>query len=76
MQMADDNRSPALCLALVDPLPADTAAVAEWYLTQVQRLDSIAELEKTLKGRSGNLNEFHIDRQNVEVEEKLAQSGQ
>jgi len=74
--MADENRMPALCLALVDPLPRDMTAVAEWYITQVQRLDSIVELEKTLKGRGGTVDDFHIDRQSAEAEEKLAQSGQ
>jgi hypothetical protein len=57
--LTDEKRLPALCLALVDPLPTDMAAVAEWYMTQVQRLDSIVESEKTLESRSGIVHEFH-----------------
>jgi hypothetical protein len=48
IQMTDEKRLPALCLALVDPLPADMTAVAEWYMTQVQRLDSIVSRKRQL----------------------------
>jgi hypothetical protein len=72
MQMTDEKRMSALCLALVDPLPTDMAAVAEWYMTQVQGLDSIVESEKTLENHSDIRHEFHIGRQNVRAKENLS----
>ncbi len=65
--MADEKRYPALCLALVDPLPADMATVAEWYVAEVQRLDSIAESEKATERQGDIANMFNVHRQNVEV---------